>query len=108
MKQLAYITQDHSDYDPRLRELLDGTGIDPHEFIGLDYFSLVPFFVLAGATVTSDAHAHGTDVHVTGARVHVPEELEDAFLHTLPLILAEAYGEEGEEDDDAPAAPSSN
>lgn len=98
MKQLAYITQDHSEYDPRLRELLDGTGIDPHEFIGLDYFSLVPFFVLAGATVTSDAHAHGNDVHVTGARVHVPEELEEAFLHTLPLILAEAYGEEEDAD----------
>ena len=47
MKQLAYITQGHSEYDPRLRELLDATGIDPGEFIGLDYFSLSPFFALA-------------------------------------------------------------
>jgi hypothetical protein len=98
MKQVAYITQGTSEYDPKLRELLDTTGIDPHEFIGLDYFSLVPFFVLAGAHVAPDAHAHGTDVHVTGARVSVPEELEEAFLHTLPLILAEAYGaDDGEE-----------
>ena len=60
MKQLAYITQGHSEYDPALRELLDATGIDAEEFVGLDYFSLIPFFVLAGATVTPDAHTHGT------------------------------------------------
>ena len=94
MKQLAYITQGHSEYDPRLRELLDATGIDPEEFIGLDYFSLSPFFALAGATITPDAHSHGTDVHVTGVKVLLPEELEDAFLATLPEILADAYAEE--------------
>ena len=27
MKQLAYITQGHSDYDERLRSLLDASGI---------------------------------------------------------------------------------
>jgi len=95
MKQLAYITQGHSEYDPRLRELLDATGIDPEEFIGLDYFSLSPFFALAGATITPDAHSHGTDVHVTGVKVLVPEDLEEAFLATLPEILADAYSEEG-------------
>ncbi len=95
MKQLAYITQGHSEYDPRLRELLDATGIDPEEFIGLDYFSLSPFFALAGATIEPDAHTHGTDVHVTGVKVLVPDDLEAAFLATLPEILADAYAEEG-------------
>ena len=47
----------------------------PEEFVGLDYFSLTPFFVLAGATVTPDAHTHGDDVHVTGVVVTIPEEL---------------------------------
>ena len=94
MKQLAYITQGHSDYDDRLRALLDGTGIDPHEFIGLDYFSLVPFFVLAGATVAPDAHTHGDSVHVTGVRVSVADGQEDAFLATLEEILADAYEDE--------------
>ena len=94
MKQLAYITQGHSEYDPRLRELLDATGIDAEEFIGLDYFSLSPFFALAGATIAPDAHSHGTDVHVTGVKVLVPEDLEEAFLATLPAILADAYAEE--------------
>jgi hypothetical protein len=96
MKQLAFITQGHSDYDERLRELLDESGIDPHEFIGLDYFSLVPFFVLAGATVAPEAHSHGDSVHVTGVRVTLPEGQEDAFLATLSEILADAYEEEGE------------
>ena len=91
MKQLAYITQGHSDYDDRLRALLDESGIDPHEFLGLDYFSLVPFFVLAGASVAPDVHAHGADVHVTGVRVSIPEDLEEPFLATLPQILEDAY-----------------
>ena len=94
MKQLAYITQGHSEYDPRLRELLDATGIDAEEFVGLDYFSLTPFFVLAGATVTPDAHTHGDDVHVSGVTVTIPDELEAAFLATLPEFLADAYADE--------------
>jgi hypothetical protein len=94
MTELAHIAQGQSNYDERLRELLDGSGIDPHEFIGLDYFSLVPFFVLAGATVAPDAHTHGESVHVTAVRVTIPDGLEDAFLATLSEILADAYEEE--------------
>ena len=94
MKQLAYITQGHSDYDERLRAVLDASGIDPEEFLGLEYFSLTPFFVLAGATVGADAHAHGTEVHVSGVRVTIPEELEEAFLETLPELLEDAYTEQ--------------
>ena len=97
MKQLAYITQGHSEYDPRLRDLLDATGIDPGEFIGLDYFSLSPFFALAGATIAPDAHSHGDDVHVTGVKVLIPDDLEEAFLATLPEILADAYAESEED-----------
>jgi hypothetical protein len=97
MTQLAYITQGHSEYDPRLRELLDATGIDAGEFIGLDYFSLSPFFALAGATIEPDAHSHGSDVHVTGVKVLVPDDLEDAFLATLPELLADAYADAEEE-----------
>ena len=95
MNQVAFITQGHSDYDERLRTLLDASGIDPEEFLGLEYFSLAPFFVLAGATVAAEAHAHGTEVHVSGVRVMVPEELEEAFLATLPELLEDAYTEEG-------------
>ncbi len=94
MKQLAYITQGNSRYDDRLWEILSSSGIDPHEFEGLDYFGLTPFFVIAGATVRADAHTHGTDVHTAGVFVEVPEELEQAFLATLPELLDDAYAEE--------------
>ena len=94
MKQLAYITQGNSRYDDRLWEILASSGIDPHEFEGLDYFGLTPFFVIAGATVRADAHTHGTDVHTSGVFVEIPEELEEAFLATLPELLEDAYSEE--------------
>jgi hypothetical protein len=93
MKQIGFITQGHSEYDERLRALLDASGIDPEEFLGLEYFSLTPFFVLAGATVSPDAHTHGTDVHVSAVRITVPEELEEAFLATLPELLDDAYSD---------------
>ena len=94
MKQIGYITQGRSDYDERLRAVLDASGIDPEEFLGLEYFSLTPFFVLAGATVGAEAHAHGTEMHVSGVRVTIAEELEEAFLATLPELLADAYTDE--------------
>jgi hypothetical protein len=94
MKQVGFITQGQSEYDERLRALLDASGIDPEEFLGLEYFSLTPFFILAGATVTPDAHTHGTDVHVSAVRITVPEELEEAFLATLPELLEDAYTDE--------------
>ena len=94
MTQLAFITQGNSQYTDRLWQLLDGTGIDPEEFEGLDYFGLVPFFVLSGASVRPQAHAHGPHVHTEGVFVEVAEELEEAFYTTLPEILDMAYGEE--------------
>ena len=91
MKQIGFITQGHSEYEERLRAVLDASGIDPEEFLGLEYFSLTPFFVLAGATVSPDAHTHGPEVHVSAVRITIPEELEEAFLATLPEMLADAY-----------------
>jgi hypothetical protein len=100
MKQLALITQGHSQYDERLWELLGSTGIDPHEFYGLDYFGLVPFFVLAGASVRPMAHTHGTEVHVEMVYVEIADELEEGFYSTLPAILDDAYQEEPEAEEE--------
>ncbi|MDX6723354.1 MAG: hypothetical protein QOD73_1758, partial [Solirubrobacteraceae bacterium] len=47
-----------------------------------------------------DAHTHGSDVHVTGARVSVPEELEEGFFAALPQFLEDAYAEVDEVDED--------
>jgi hypothetical protein len=99
MKQLATITQGQSDYDPKLRAILDESGIDPHEFVGLDYLSLTPFFVLAGATVAPEVHAHGDHLHVTAINVTIEEDYEEAFLEVLPQMLEDAYVDEDEEDE---------
>jgi hypothetical protein len=94
MKQLAFITQGHSEYEDRLWRLLDESGIDPQEFVGLDYFGLLPFFVISGASVRTEGHTHGENVHVTGIRLEIDEELEEAFYVTLPQVLGDAYEEE--------------
>ena len=46
------------------------------------------------ATVSADAHTHGTDLHVSAVRIEIAEELEEAFLATLPELLDDAYAEE--------------
>jgi hypothetical protein len=94
MKQLAFITQGHSEYADRLWQLLTESRIDPHEFSGLDYYGLVPFFVLCGASVRPQAHTHGPEIHVEGVFVEVSDELEEAFYATLPLMLEDAYGDD--------------
>jgi hypothetical protein len=98
MKQLAVITQGNADYDQRLRELLDATGIDPQEFVGLDYFGLTPFFVMAGATVRPQAHSHGEDIHVEAVVVELADDLpEDGFYAQLQTMLYDAYGDDEQE-----------
>jgi hypothetical protein len=89
MKQLAFITVGHSDYDGRLWALLGDSGIDPHEYQSLDYFSLVPVFLLAGASVRTVAEAHGDHMHVEGWYVEVDEALEPIFFQELPGLLAQ-------------------
>jgi hypothetical protein len=106
MKTLAVITFGQSRFDDRLRALLDETGIDPEEFEDLEYFGLLPFFVLAGASVRTDAHAHDDHMHFQGVTIELPEELEASFFSLLPEMLEQAYGEEDEEDAGEDGAPS--
>ncbi len=96
MKQLATITPGRSDYDPRLRALLEGTGIDPQEFEDLDWFGLLPFFALAGASIRTEAHGHGDHVHFHSVVLELPEELEEGFYGSLPVMLEQAYVDEDE------------
>jgi hypothetical protein len=100
MLRLATIRFDNSDYDPRLRAVLEESGVDPQEYEGLEWFGLLPFFVLAGASVRSEVHGHGDHVHFESAIVELPEELADAFFGTLPAMLEQAFGDESHEHGD--------
>jgi hypothetical protein len=97
MLRLATIRFDESDYDPRLRAVLEQSGVDPQEYEGLEWFGLLPFFVLAGASVRSEVHGHGDHVHFESATVEIPEELADAFFGSLPEMLEQAFGEHDDE-----------
>jgi hypothetical protein len=93
MKTLAFITIGNSEYDDRLWKLLEESGIDPHEFESLDYFSLIPFFVLAGASVRTEAHAHEDHMHFGGVTIELAPEMEEPFFAVLPDLLAQATAE---------------
>ena len=94
MTQLASITIGDSKYDDRLWKVLEDSGLEPQEFEDLDYFSYVPFFVIAGATVSPQIRVHGDHTHFEGAVVDVPEDQVDMFLGVLPQLLAMIQQEE--------------
>lgn len=94
MARIATLDIDDARYEPRFREILDATGLEPQEFEGLDYFSYLPFFVIAGATVTPRLHVHGDHTHFEGAYVDVPDDQVDMFYLALPQLLAQVEPEE--------------
>jgi hypothetical protein len=93
MTQLAHITVGDSQFDDRLWHLLSETVIEPEEFEDLEYFSLIPFFVIAGASVETNVRAHGDHFHFEGVTLTVPDELEDMFFAVLPQMLGQVTGE---------------
>lgn len=89
MAQLAQIAPGDSTFDPRLLALLEQSGVEKDDFEDLDWFSLLPFFALAGASIETEAHAHGDHAHFAAVRVMVPDALVDHFLVALPQMLAQ-------------------
>lgn len=100
MTRLGTISVGSSDLDPRFKELLEGSGLEREEFEDLDWFGLLPFFVLAGASVETSVESHGDHFHFQGVELTVPDELEEAFLSVLPQIL-----EQLSDDDQADGEP---
>lgn len=96
MPDILTITSDGTAFADRLRDLLEDRGL-PVGSEDLDELGLIPALVLAGASVTTDAHAHGENMHVVRIGAHVSAEMEEAFYHTLDAILV---GEEPHEHDD--------
>lgn len=100
METVITIGAESVTYADRLqRLLLDDFEVDVREDDALDPVSLLPAFVLSGASIRTDAHAHGEHVHVVGIVVEVPEALLDAFYATLPQVLV--ADDDDFEDDEA-------
>ena len=97
MTQLAFITFDDSKYDDRLWQLLEESGVPADEFETLDYFSLLPFFVLAGASVDTQVESHGDHFHFQGVRITVADDMVEPFYDGLEGLLAqlEEHGDAG-------------
>jgi len=93
MTQLMRITNDGAELTERLGDLLNEFGIDLADE-EIDELALVPAFVLGGASVRTEAHAHGDHMHVVGISVEIADELQDAFYATLGQILAAEDDEE--------------
>jgi hypothetical protein len=98
MKQLAFITFGDSKYDDRLWKALEDSGVPADEFESLDYFSLVPFFVLAGASVETQVESHGDHFHFHGVSITIPEDMEEPFYDGLEGLL-EQLADQQEEDE---------
>ena len=97
MTQLAFITFDDSKYDDRLWQLLEKSGVPADEFETLDYFSLLPFFVLAGASVDTQVESHGDHFHFQGVSLTVADDMVEPFYDALEGLLAqlEEHGDAG-------------
>lgn len=95
MTQLMTINSDGAVFADRLRELLEDFGVDLAGDDQGEELGLIPAFVLGGASVKTEAHAHGEHMHVTGIAVEIADGLEDAFYSTLNAIL-EANAEDDE------------
>jgi hypothetical protein len=87
MKQLAFITFEDSKYDDRLWQVLEATAVPRDEFEALDYFSLLPFFVLAGASVDTQVESHGDHFHFNGVAVTIADDMEEPFYDGLEQLL---------------------
>jgi hypothetical protein len=98
MTQLAYITFDDSKYADRLWQLLEESGVPADEFESLDYFSLLPFFVLAGASVETQIESHVDHFHFEGVTLTVPDDMEEGFYEGLEGLLAQLEAPEHEEE----------
>lgn len=96
MTQIARITVGDSQFDDRLWQLLLDTGIEPEEFEDLEYFSLIPFFVIAGASVETHVRAHDDHFHFEGVTLTVPDELVEMFFAVLPQMLGQVTAHEPE------------
>ncbi len=98
MTRIADLSIGESNFDAPFLKILEDSGLEREEFEGLDYFTWVPFFVIAGATVAPKIRVHGDHTHFEGATIDIPEDQKIFFYEALPHLLAQVI--DAEEDDE--------
>lgn len=88
MARVADISVGASQFDPRFLGILEASNLKRDEFEDLDYFTWLPLFVIAGASVTPKIQVHGDHTHFEGATLDVPDEQLELFYGMLPDLLA--------------------
>lgn len=99
MTRIADLSIGQSDFDPPFLKILDESGLEKDEFEGLDYFTWLPFFVVAGGTVAPKIRVHGDHTHFEGATIDVPDDQVEFFYDALPHLLAQVVMDEEEDDE---------
>lgn len=99
MTLIMKITDEGTEYADQLHDLLAEFGVNPEIEDEIDEISLLPAYVLAGASIRTEAHAHSSHMHVVAITVEIADELEGAFYETLGHVL-EASDEDDEDVDD--------
>lgn len=99
MTRIADLSIGESNYDAPFQKILDESGVEKEEFEGLDYWTWLPFFVIAGATIAPKIRVHGDHTHFEGATIDVPDDQVDLFYNALPHLLAQVIEAEGDDDD---------
>ena len=101
MTRIADLSIGESKFDAPFIKIMEESELEREEFEGLDYFTWLPFFVIAGATVAPKIRVHGDHTHFEGATIDVPDDQVELFYEALPHLLAQVYeAEEGEEGED--------
>ena len=99
MTLIMQVTDEGTQYAERLHDLLAEFGVNPEVEDEIDEISLLPAYVLAGASIRTEAHSHGDHMHVVSITVEIADELEQAFYETLAQVL-EASAADDDEDDE--------
>jgi hypothetical protein len=99
MTQIADLTIGAAKFDAPFLKILEDSGLEKEEFEGLDYFTWVPFFVIAGATVAPKIRVHGDHTHFEGATISVEDDQVELFYDALPHLLAQVNDEGDEEEE---------
>ncbi len=88
MARIADIAVGASNFDSRFLKILEDSRLKADEFEGLDYFTWLPLFVIAGASITPKIQVHGDHTHFEGAAIDVPDDQVELFYDALPGLLA--------------------